>query len=444
MKKHLHRRILITPNVSAPYDQRMVNGLATGFRTIGQDARATSEPVSPESLLKLVNKYDVDTVIQVNRTRSLEFCLPNHVRHIAWFQDIFPQTLDRFTEKFRDSDILYTLGDPEMLGLNVEVKCRVGTLFTGVEMNACNFNTRDFVQDIDLSLCGALPPPILRHGMALDRLLAHWIDRILETIPLLSGTDLFSECWKRLSSKDNRIPTFSTSEMVEIEKIIEETYDPLTGSLDIHYLANCLLNKSSGIKRAIRNANKTHIFFKAKRKNKKQAYMQAAKALIDYYTQSYPRVMDRKLLVYLASRTSGSLSLYGNGLDRYSFAAPYYKGVIDCLDQLLQIYRRSKINLHNNTHGLGLHSRTLECMAVGGFIFAHRSPRDHKPGGMLTCFEPGVHYGAYSPENFQEEAERWLRDNKRRIEVGKNAKSVVLASHCWHHRAKQILGDLET
>jgi len=122
--------------------------------------------------------------------------------------------------------------------------------------------------------------------------------------------------------------------------------------------------------------------------------------------------------------------------------SPYAKGVVDTQDGLLDVYRRSRINLANNTHGLGLHSRTLECMAVGGFVLTHESPHDSKPGGMLTSFEPSVHYGAFTPENLHEEAHRWLADDARRRQVGQQAATIIRQRHCWYHRAQQILDDL--
>jgi len=72
----------------------------------------------------------------------------------------------------------------------------------------------------------------------------------------------------------------------------------------------------------------------------------------------------------------------------------------------------------------------------------HESPHDNKAGGMLTSFEPGVHYGSYTPESFAEEAERWLKDDKGRMQAGMRAQSVIRERHCWHHRAQQIIDDL--
>src|SRR5262245_53357425 len=109
---------------------------------------------------------------------------------------------------------------------------------------------------------------------------------------------------------------------------------------------------------------------------------------------------------------------------------------------LLAAYRRSRINLANNTHGFGLHSRTLECMAVGGFVFTHTSPHDTKPGGMLTAFEAGVHFGSFTPETFQDEARRWLKDAADRTKAGERAAAVVREKHMWSNRAQQIIDDL--
>ena len=140
---------------------------------------------------------------------------------------------------------------------------------------------------------------------------------------------------------------------------------------------------------------------------------------------------------------SKSLELYGPGWDKHEQFKPHHKGILHDQRDLLAVYRRTRINLANNTHGLGLHSRTLECMAVGGFVLTHASPHDAKPGGMHTSFEPGVHYGMFTPGNLEEEARRWLKDEARRIAAGRRAAAVIRKKHLWRHRAEQILNDLK-
>lgn len=466
------RRILITPNVASPYDQRMVRGLADGFNQIGHFAGAMPAPVSAEELSNLCQSLSIDTVIQVNRTRDLAVPLPKGVRHVAWFQDVFPETLRGFAERFQTDDILYALGDPVILGLHTPVPCRVGSLFTGVDEGTLNFPRRRSVQDIDMSLCGALPPPVsLAPSLRAD--LLWYVDKLIQRTPILERSRAIWAVRRVLFSKLVSVDYIPYVTLVAMAQVVEGFYRPLRGELDIHMLAGAmdvLTDEFSALSTKLPEqspAQEPDLLSRLLRPHverhngrgdlkarllrflaRKGAYYASddlspvAKAR-SYFAQSYPRIMDRRLLVQLASRVTNSLELYGNGLIAHDFTRPYYKGVIEKLDELLAIYSRSKINLNNNTHGLGIHSRTLECMAVGGFVFFHDSPHDTKAGGMLTEFEPDVHYGRYTVENFHEEAARWLKDSEGRKRVGMQAAERIRQRHCWHHRARQVIEDLE-
>lgn len=466
------RRILITPHVASPYDQRMVRGLADGFNQIGHFAGALPAPVSSQELCNLCQSLSIDTVIQVNRTRDRAVPLPKSVRHVAWFQDVFPETLMGFAESFQTDDILYTLGDPVVLGLLTPVPCRVGSLFTGVDDATLDFPRRKFVQDIDMSLCGALPPPVtLVPSLRAD--LLWYVDTLIRGIPVLKRSRAIWALRRLLFRKHVPTDFVPYATLVAIAQVVEGFYRPLRGELDIHMLADAMGTLTNTFSRVSappspkaltqepdllskllkpymerfngRGDFKARLFrFLAK----EGAYfvsdgLSPVEKATSYFAQSYPRIMDRRLLVQLASRVTNSLELYGNGLVAHDFTRPYYRGVIESLDELLTVYCRSKINLNNNTHGLGLHSRTLECMAVGGFIFFHDSPHDTKAGGMLTEFEPDVHYGRYTVEGFHEEAARWLKDSEGRRRVGIQAAERIRQRHCWHHRARQIVEDLE-
>jgi len=471
MNKKKSYRILITPNSAASYDQRMVTGLAAGFNSIGHYAAAFSVPISSAELVSLCKNLSIDVVLQVNRTRDPDISLPSGVRFISWFQDVYPESLDGFAEKFQDSDILYSLGDPVVLGLYTKMPCFVSSLFTGVNQATLNFSHHNIQKDIDLSLCGGLPGAVkILPNEKIDFL--WYIDDVISHIPLLRKSQLLWAIRKVVFGRWLPVDYVPYSLAHLMLQVVQSCYRPLRGELDIHMLANTMLQllnvfcdtkndsppNANGRKmsrlswylkpyahryvgrsdfraRLIRYlARESRIF--------QDNFMSPQRKAISYFAQSYPRVMDRVALVEAAARVSKSLELYGPGLSSHEFTHPYLKGVIEDQDELLTIYCRSKINLNNNTHGLGLHSRTLECMAVGGFIFMHESPHDNKSGGMHTEFEPGVHYGSYTPENFHEEALRWLGDNCGRIRAGMQAKSIIRDRHCWHHRAQQIIDDL--
>lgn len=470
LKKQQPIRILIAPNVPNPYDQRMVAELAAGFNRLGYYAAPLAAPVGAVELVQLCKSFAIDVVLQINRTRDPEVPLPEHIRHIAWYQDVFPETLAGFADGFKDSDILYALGDAKVLGLNVELPCYVGSLFSGVDPTTLNFKPSSGLESLDFSLCGGLPHPVGNAGLLADTL---WhLDRMIRRSPVLGRSEAIWLLRKLLFGPLLPVDFVPYSTLLTMENTIRSFYRPLRGELDIHLMANALQQQvnldeemfndiSLGDSPASSNGFFTLMKSQTKRfrgrtdltarlvrflagENTffKPSVKEAITGAISYFSQSYPRILDRETLVKAAAAVSPSLELYGPGLKMHDFAAPYFKGVIDTQHELLDVYSRTRVNLSNNTHGLGLHSRTLECMATGNFLFMHESPHDTKPGGMLTAFEPGVHYGSYTPETFAEQSARWLRDDKARGQVGIRAQAMVRERHCWHHRAQQILDDL--
>lgn len=408
-------RFLIAPNYGAAYDRRMVRGLGEGFRALGHEACPLADPLAPAVLAEKCRAYSIDVVIQVNRIRSPDYPLPPHVRHIAWYQDVFPETASGFAEGFRSHDILYALGDAQVLGLEMQLPCLVGSLLSGVDQAVFGYRPHGTADAIDFSLCGFIPPPISKRSA---------LRRILQP----------------------HNPRLNASEIMI--RTVTEHYRPLHGALDIHALAQAI---RENIERHRTNLPMTGIrrLYRATSDAVRAAFappsldgLSSFERSISYFTREYPRLLDRLALVESVLDISQSLELYGPGWQTHPQFRPYAKGVIDGLEQLLEVYCRSRINLANNTHGLGLHSRTLECMAVGGFILMHESPHDAKSGGMLTAFVPGEHYGSYTPDSLCEEAMRWLRNTPHRRQVGARAAEVVRRQHCWHHRAQQVIDDL--
>jgi hypothetical protein len=460
--KQTSLRILITPNVAAEYDQRMVKALAAAFNAIGHCGAAMDTPLPAEEIAEVCRSFSIDVVLQINRTRDPNVPFPLSVRHISWYQDVYPETQDGFANRFNDNDILYTLGDPAVLGLNVDLPCFQSSLFTGVDNAALTYKRKAPSQDIDLSLCGGLPAPISSN-------MFWYLDRLMTKTPLVGCSQLFwlFRRWLFTRYLPDYVP-YAT--MQAMEQIVRSFYRPLRGEQDIHELAEALYqvaaqhddpyhviprNRCERGPGKLARLLKPYVADNATFRGKLLRFLAGASWLsqpvrhspvagaVCYFAQSYPRIMDRIALVEAASKVSDLLELYGPGLEHHDFARPYLKGVLKTQDDLLEIYCRSKINLSNNTHGLGLHSRTFECMAVEGFLFINESPHDNTVGGMLTSFEPGVHFGFYTPENFHDEAVRWLHDEKRRHTVGRAAKKVIKERHCWHHRAQQIIDDLK-
>lgn len=445
-------KILITPNYPSPYDRRMVNGLAAGFHVIGHQALALPAPISAVDIEKQCRELSIDVVIQVNRTRHPEVVLPSKVRYISWFQDVFPETMNGFAERFRDSDILYALGDAGVLGLDAQLPCYVGSLVSGVDQSVIDYPQGATPDCVDFSLCGFIPTPplISTRSMRKDIL------DLTRLNPLL-GARRSAAIMRRIILGYYLRPHMQNTVLMVMMDTVRGDYRPLRGELDIHELTQAIREATA----AYGSRSENDILSQLKRYARHLVGRGRGKAdrthhdtipefrtltpfekSLNYFVREYPRLLDRDALIKSVLQISISVELYGPGWDIHPAFNPYAKGVIDTQEGLLNVYRRSRINLANNTHGLGLHSRTLECMAVGGFIFTHESHHDNKPGGMLTSFEPGVHYGVFTPDNLQEEAQRWLADDAGRKRVGQQAAAIVRERHCWHHRAQQILDDL--
>ena len=438
-------RFLIVPNFALAYDQRMVRSLALGLRSLGHEAQALSTPIEDLALASVCRSYDADIVLRVNRFRPLDDPLPAKVRHIGWFQDVFPETLAAIHARILDKDIVYVLGDPQTLGFNVELPCYVSTLLTGVDETVCP--PASVENPVDFSLCGYIPPP-LRLMPSIKKELV-WL-----AMPLFAPFDKFGllpdTVLKRLRGL---VPYAMATGLIAI---VETMYQPLSGSLDIHQLTAAMdefIAAQFGISlKPIRVPAERRGWTEGMLPKLMLPYVSdlneplgrrgTVQRFISYLARDHPRMLDRVMLIDAILSVSRSLELYGPGWTEHSDYRQFHRGVLDSTAELAKVYARSRLNLANNTHGLGLHSRTLECMAVGGFIFMHASPADSKPGGMQTAFEPGVHYGLFEPDTIAEEARRWLRDEASRNTAAAKAAAIVKENHTWRHRAQQILDDL--
>jgi hypothetical protein len=400
----------------------MVGGLAAGFIELGYEAIALPSPMSAEKIGDIAEQVGADVVMQVNRFRPFDPPLPPHIRHIAWFQDVFPDTSHDLNATERHGDIVYALGDANVLGLNVELPCFLGSLVTGVDPRLVKDSRGAPSQPVDFSLCGYIPAPLVFEPSRKSQL-AWYLNERVDRIPLIGDSWTVRQLRSRLLQRYLHRGYVPYPLATALREATTALYRPLRGELDIRVLSGELrsavepyanLGTNNGVER-----------------------------FINMLTYDYPRLLDRVALIRAALEVSQSLELYGPGWDKHEQFRAYHKGTVNDPYALLSIFRRSRINLANNTHGLGLHSRTLECMAVGGFVFMHRSPHDESPGGMLTAFEPDVHYGAYTPETFREQATRWLRDEAGRIKVGAQAAAIIREKHLWRHRAQQIVEDLK-
>lgn len=452
----------------------MVNGLAEGFNQLGCFARALQGSISDQELFHICKSLSINLVFQINKSRSLNFELPKNVRWISWYQDIFPSDVEAFGENFKQDDIIYTLGDPRVLGIKSDSPYHRGTLFTGVSDSVLNHRPKFRASLVDFSLCGYIPSPYVPNK-DLRKDLIWYVKRQMGNIPLFRRSSLYSAALSILFKNKLPLNYIPYSAQVEIKLIVESIYRPLRGELDINELYGALNNVQS----LFSSKNKKKIPIEFGQKDGKigllskifqpydrlengalnttdllkkmlnfrsslsefTEYSEITKA-INYFSQTYPRLIDRRFLIDNILEISKSLELYGPGWDSHDVYRPYYKGVLNIESDLLDVYCNSRINLANNTHGIGMHSRNLECMAVGGFLLIHKSANDTLDGGIAKFFESDIDFGTYVPENLKDKANFWLVNKNLRAKASRSASRKIREGHTWRHRASQIIKDL--
>ena len=165
--------------------------------------------------------------------------------------------------------------------------------------------------------------------------------------------------------------------------------------------------------------------------------------LIPFFTTEYSRFLDRIELARLLSKYSTNFGLFGKDWKNYTEFESFSSNHISSEKELFSIYKKTKINLYNNTHGLGMHSKTFEIMINGGFFALPKSKKNYLKGGINQHFNENEHFVTFSPEKFDDLIENWMFNTEKRIKIGNNARKLVLSDHTWEKRIEKILRDLD-
>jgi len=413
-------KITLVPNTDSFYDRKQLKNLASAFQAMGCEAIALDNPIKShpnsicedlqESKEKTQIKYEnieTDVLLEVNRIRNIK--LRKKIRHICWFQDLKPSEMKpilEYGEIKKQGDLIYLLGDKKHFGLS-SAKIQMGSLLSGLTEEECEFNrSTKPSESIDVNLLGYLPPfnkkkQGIKRNISRQKVLMGEIVRR----PKLIFEILLRKKW-HINIGDFENTEFFQSTLAYIEK----NFEPLSGTMIPWHVI--------------------------------QPKNTIDSLIYDLLYAEQPRWVDRMVLFHILR------TLFKNGKKVLIAGSNWKSSFPDCdfiqehCENPLDIFRQSAITLHNNTHGIGIHSRVLEAMAAGSFIMMHASPCSHLPGGIDSSFEPELHYGLYSANNLAEKVEYWLAHSSQRQKATKDCHNILRARHLWRHRASQILGDL--
>ncbi len=369
------------------FDARAGEALSNELRELGHDAETIHHNRRSE--------VTADVIMEACHAR--DDSIPKDTVHIPWVHEYYGAG-DPPYENALDHDLIYTFGDPDILGCCPRFKQWRGSLTMGVSPDLLQRPAID--PTLDFSIAGFMPPADWWHPRSL----------IPPNPKVGDGFNISAEI------------TYMITDRMKTE------FRPLYGEFD--QLSE--FAKYQADLRKLLDNNRWRF--------EETAFVEMAK-YIAKNVHEYARFLNRHAAAQHILSVSQNVEFWGLHWDEWPVVAPYSRPFNDSPDELLNLYQRSRINVHDNIYGFALHSRVLEAMAVGGFVMAHESPHFGKAGQMTETFEPDVHFGQYNAESFAEEAHYWLHADRQRPIA--EARKVIRDRHLWKHRAQQILDDLK-
>jgi len=432
-------RFLVTPNTDEYMDRNSLWGLVRALRAAGHEALFPTRAIDGFEISPICRQLRIDVLFQLNRGRPYD--LPKTIRHVAWFQDQPSIPLD-VADRVQSSDLVYRVVPRKDYDPDVKGRCFEGYLLLAMDETMIDAYVPPTQKSVDFSFCGTMLPPLNYPASPAALPRAGWKRAILSLylrylaspfaktkVGIALGKIAREASGGRLPSPETlvsaRLSRLLTAPILRaIVNVAELNNDPLTGDWNPDFLVQKMREIVSPQLPALSPDLTT-----------------ALDTVYAAYALEVPRLIERFILVENMLHITDSVELYGVNWNLHPMLAPYHKGIVTGPQALFGVYGRSRVNGTTTLRSI-LHRRTLECMGIGEFIFLNASVSDNDPGGMRTYFEPGVHYGEYRPNNVQEEALRWIRDDDRRRKVGQCAGAAVREKHLWRHRAEQIVADL--
>ncbi|MGE5470065.1 MAG: glycosyltransferase [Bacteroidota bacterium] len=377
-------------------------GMMKAFARRGVECLIAEDASQPEAFRRHLRENRPDAVFEINRTRNQSGDLiPPDIPHIAWLQDMRCHgRLHCADREFGGSEIIYTLLHPENFGLDPAdyPEAKWGVLHTGIDSDIFHPDSKTREQR-RFALCGYLPA-LIRPEFG-------------DSTRVLAG-----------NGKSISLSELQTCLLVEHQAGIGKLNLP-----DIHRIILDKINRTCGSEMTLPEFYEVF----------GQPESFDGLPCLLYLDTELPRIPERTQLIDTAIRLGG-LEIYGPATwlswARYQ---PYYRRMLVWRSELAEIYRTTRINLHNGA--FGMHSRVLECMACGGAIAVNATDFDHKGQDISANFEEGIHYIRYDFADVDTVLADYAADPQRLAAMGRAAAEVVTARHQWVNRIDTILAD---
>lgn len=412
-------KFLFFPNFRHEFEYRILDGLAYELRRSGHEARVAWRPAHSHVVARLAKFHDVDVVFQVNRARPLDEEFPDHTRHISWYQDCRKQYIEDAVSSAKDGDLIYYMADIESLtGIKPDFPVPSSLLAPAVDRRRVGdiSTSRNVSPKLDFSMVGTIMLPA-HMDVREDTLAFEGQDYPAYFRWFMRKNQLKwsnpKTLWKYLSTRKQwRIFYAATTAKV----VMETHFSPLDGVSDYAKL-------DEAMSEILGEYSDSHW-------NKED------------YKIIYLRLLNRILIARYILDISSDVKFYGGNWELHDEFKNYAGGFLHNQGELQRLFQNTKIVVHDNPDGCNLHDRVFQAMACGKLTMVGSSQWDNLPGGFCDYFEPDVHFVGYTHDTFHDQARKWLRDEKKRFDVGVKAHELVMAEHTYRNRVQQILTGL--
>jgi len=352
--------------------------LREAFEKVGVHCMMASNEMGETSFRALLSGYAPNVVITINSAKRPAMESFPSIRHIRWFQDHHFEGNDYSNDREQaSSDICYLMSNRLKNFIPTQ-----GKQFTSVLRFAAKPVDAPYSEPVgtDFSLIGYIP------------------------------TALFLNTWFELDNERR----FSGQQYFEFLEVVKQ--DSLEFPLEV---------VDELVEGFLRMHGTTTVGVDPR--------------LPELLGNQYMRGFDRYRFARLVLSLGKGCHIYGpDEWKSWPEFALYQRGLLPSTADNMQVYRETRVNLHNG--GTVSHPRVFECMAShGGPLMLNRTLIEHDLG-----FEAGIHYVDFDLSNFEEEARELLVNPPLRKTISEAAYSHIQAHHTWDHRVRQILKDLTT
>ncbi len=381
---------IFSPSNTKFYEM-LLEGFAEGFQELGIGVFWSPAPWPPELLNKYCQRHNIQAIMEINRARDELPGLLENIPHICWIQD---PSVPASTTTPSGSDITYTMHDPSCYGMSGDflrkMKNYVGILHPGSRTPRTKRGGPDKLIS-DFSIAGGIPSPMTEEELQQP------IHPGIESVTIEDLISVFLRHYTPAKIEQNRISIADMAEMAN------------------NYL------KGQGFTHRIPPESETISYI---------------------HHRVFRGCLGREMLTDAVLNISDSTRIFGPHMwGLYEKFKPYYRGFLTNHDAIDEVYRTSRINIHDHA---AVHFRVVDCLAAGGFMMVRESFHNKTPSGIRHVLIPHEHYVPFTLDNLDETAKFYLEHEEKRREIARRGQKEVLRHHTWRHRAQQILHDISS